>query len=79
MNRIIISSSNFFDDELPEYRDSIAKRYELKSDGGCAYIETEDTIGDVVQFFIDNVHSRIIVEKNEELGLCITIYDGYIE
>ena len=78
VKKIIVGTSNYFDDELKDYRDKINAKYELKSDGN-AYIETEDSLGDVVEFFIYNVYPQIVVNNDKDLGLCITIYDGYLE
>ena len=76
--KFIIGTSNYFDDELKEDRDKINSKDELKSDGN-AYIETEDSLGDVVEFFINNVYPQIVVNNDKDLGMCITIYDGYLE
>lgn len=79
MRKIYISTSNYFDDELHPYRDKIQSKYVLKTDSSAAYIETDDTIGKVVEFFIDNVYPRIVVGKDDDAELSVTIYDGYIE
>lgn len=79
MNKIYITTSNYFDDEVRPFRDKIQSKYVLKTDGSSAYIETDDTIGEVVEFFIDNVHPRIVVSKGDDAELSVTIYDGYIE
>lgn len=78
MKKIYISTSNYFDDELRSYRDAIQSKYVLKTDGSSAYIETDDTIGEVVEYFIDNVYPRIVVGK-DDAELNLTIYDGYLE
>ena len=79
MNKIIISTSNYCDSEIPQYCDKIRSKYSLNTGGSSAYIETDDTLGEVVDFFIENVYPRIVVSNDNDLGLCITIYDGYIE
>lgn len=77
-----------------EYTSKIEERYKLNPpkeypDPLCfnQYIETEDSIGEVVQFFIENVYETIVVHNAKDIITdqppkdCydITIYNDYIE